>query len=107
MGNPHLVFFVDERGPALRALAEAEGPRLEVHAAMPNRSNVEFARVEGDLIELVVWERGCGVENRREGRGELSTCFTTATHVRRALRSRAGFHTGSPQVGWRTLIGPA
>jgi diaminopimelate epimerase len=62
MGNPHVVAFVDETGPALRALAEALGPTLETHAWFPKKTNVEFARVAGPgAIELVVWERGCGI----------------------------------------------
>jgi diaminopimelate epimerase len=62
MGNPHAVAFVDESGPALRALAERIGPMVEHHEWFPRRTNVEFARMRGpDYIELVVWERGCGI----------------------------------------------
>jgi len=62
MGNPHAVAFVDARGPALRALAEAVGPSVETHAWFPRRSNAEFAHLHGpDHIELVVWERGVGI----------------------------------------------
>jgi diaminopimelate epimerase len=62
MGNPHAVAFVDRSGAALRALAESVGPRVEHHPWFPQRSNAEFAHVRsGDDIELVVWERGCGI----------------------------------------------
>ena len=62
MGNPHAVMFVDEHGHALRALAERVGPGLETHPLFPRRTNVEFAHVGADdAIELVVWERGCGI----------------------------------------------
>lgn len=62
MGNPHAVMFVDETGPALRALAETVGPSIEHHEWFPQRTNVEFAHVHGaDKIELVVWERSCGI----------------------------------------------
>jgi len=61
MGNPHLVLFVPEEGAALRALAERIGPELEHHADFPNRTNVELVRQHGDLLEVVVWERGCGI----------------------------------------------
>jgi diaminopimelate epimerase len=62
MGNPHAVAFVDETGPALRALADRHGPPLEHHAWFPRRTNAEFARaVSPTEIELVVWERGCGI----------------------------------------------
>jgi diaminopimelate epimerase len=62
MGNPHAIAFVEETGAALRALAEREGPSLERHAAFPQRTNAEFAHLHPDgSIELVVWERGCGI----------------------------------------------
>jgi diaminopimelate epimerase len=62
MGNPHVVAFVDAAGPALRALAEAVGPSIERHDWFPRRTNAELAHVHGPSeIELVVWERGCGI----------------------------------------------
>jgi diaminopimelate epimerase len=62
MGNPHAVAFVDASGPRLRALAEAVGPTVEHHDWFPRRTNVELAHVRGPAeIELVVWERGCGI----------------------------------------------
>lgn len=60
MGNPHAVIFV-EGDDDLRALAETYGPTLEVAERFPRRTNVEFARVRGHEIDLVVWERGSGL----------------------------------------------
>ena len=68
MGNPHAVIFVDDELEApgsrvtdLQALAERYGPRIETDPLFPRRTNVEFARVRGGAIDLVVWERGCGI----------------------------------------------
>ena len=62
MGNPHAICFVDESGPDLRKLAEAYGPALEQSEWFPQRTNAEFARsISPTEIELVVWERGCGI----------------------------------------------
>jgi diaminopimelate epimerase len=62
MGNPHAVAFVPEKGDELRALATRLGPQLETHDWFPRRTNAEFAHVHApDNIELVVWERGCGI----------------------------------------------
>jgi diaminopimelate epimerase len=61
MGNPHAVIFVDDPAADLRALAEELGPTLEHHATFPRRTNVEFARLHAGGIDLVVWERGCGI----------------------------------------------
>lgn len=71
MGNPHAVIFVDDPDADLRVLAETYGPVLERAPTFPNRTNVEFARMrqghgdkqedKEDQIDLVVWERGCGI----------------------------------------------
>jgi diaminopimelate epimerase len=65
MGNPHAVIFVDDAAADLRKLAETYGPTIETHPLFPRRTNVEFARVRegnrGKEIDLVVWERGCGI----------------------------------------------
>jgi diaminopimelate epimerase len=56
MGNPHLV-LLDQPLEA----AERLGPVLERHPAFPDRTNVEFVRVDEDGLTVVVWERGCGL----------------------------------------------
>jgi diaminopimelate epimerase len=65
MGNPHAVIFIDDPGLDLRELAETFGPRIETSPVFPRRTNVEFARVRagaaGPEIDVVVWERGCGI----------------------------------------------
>jgi len=63
-GNPHAVAFTDVADQAkLRTLAERVGPQMERHDWFPQRANVEFAVVRdgGKAIDLVVWERGCGI----------------------------------------------
>ena len=57
MGNPHAVAFVADP----EALARSEGPKVEVDAAFPEGTNVEYARVDDDQIVLWVWERGVGI----------------------------------------------
>jgi diaminopimelate epimerase len=58
MGNPHLVLFLDEDPE--RFHVEHIGPALERHEWFPERTNVEFARVGTDGIDVRVWERGVG-----------------------------------------------
>jgi len=61
MGNPHAIAFVGSRDEAWR-LANTVGPVVERHAWFPQRTNVELAHVRGNgEIDLVVWERGCGI----------------------------------------------
>jgi diaminopimelate epimerase len=57
VGNPHAVVSREpERGALLRL-----GPLIERHPRFPNRTNVQFARVDGPgEVTAVVWERGVG-----------------------------------------------
>ena len=60
MGNPHAVLFVD--GPVESYALEAIGPRVERHAAFPERVNFGVAQVQTrQQMALRVWERGVGV----------------------------------------------
>jgi diaminopimelate epimerase len=65
MGNPHAIAFVGSRDEAYR-LATTVGTQVENHAWFPNRTNAEFASIidsgkSRDEIDLIVWERGCGI----------------------------------------------
>ena len=59
VGNPHVVFFVDD----LRAVPlETLGPEIETDPLFPERINVNVAQVlSRDSIRLRVWERGAGL----------------------------------------------
>jgi diaminopimelate epimerase len=61
MGNPHAITFVASRDEAWR-LATTIGPTVERHAWFPQRTNVEYAHAKSRReLDLVVWERGCGI----------------------------------------------
>lgn len=60
MGNPHVVFFVDEAPDD--AAVTGDGSLIEHHPLFPQAVNVGFAHVLGpDRIRLRVWERGAGL----------------------------------------------
>jgi diaminopimelate epimerase len=80
MGNPHAVHFV-EGDEDLEALAHELGPQIEVDPLYPDRTNVEFARIEADGIRLWVWERGCGIT----GACGTGACATVAAAVSEGL----------------------
>jgi len=66
LGNPHAVRFCDEADSyeSLVELARRMGPQIERHPFFAHRTNVEFVRVRdqsGSGLEVVVWERGCGI----------------------------------------------
>ena len=81
MGNPHAVIFADDPADDLMALATKYGPALETAPTFPRRTNVEFARVRGGEIDLVVWERGCGI-TLACGTGTCATAVAAAVEER-------------------------
>ncbi|MCH8187846.1 MAG: diaminopimelate epimerase [Proteobacteria bacterium] len=59
IGNPHMVFFVDD---AEAVPLEDLGPGLEADPLYPERANVGVAEIlDGGSIRLRVWERGAGL----------------------------------------------
>lgn len=59
VGNPHVVFFVDDLDTHDLA---ALGPEIEHDPLFPERINVSLAQVAGpDRIVVRVWERGAGL----------------------------------------------
>jgi diaminopimelate epimerase len=58
VGNPHCIVFVPD--PAAVDLARL-GPALEHHPMFPNRTNVQFVRVDSPRrVTIRIWERGAG-----------------------------------------------
>ena len=82
--------FVDSRDDACARSPTTLGPTLERHAWFPQRTNAEFAsRVRRREIDLVVWERGCGI-TLACGTGACATAVAAIVDrpLRRAARSR-------------------
>ncbi|MDF1720038.1 MAG: diaminopimelate epimerase [Minwuia sp.] len=79
MGNPHVVFFVDDAEAVDLA---SVGPGIENHALFPDRANVSVAsRREDGSFRLRVFERGAGITSAC-GSG---TCATYAAARARGL----------------------
>lgn len=109
MGNPHLV-LVGENDLEGLDLARI-GPRLEHHPDFPERTNVEFIRIEDGRIDLRVWERGVG-ETLACGTGACASLV--AANLMGLLGRRATVRTvgGDLDVEWADdgrvyLSGPA
>ena len=59
VGNPHIVFFVDD---IENFDLEKIGPEIENHELFPQKCNVTLAKViNKNLIKVKVWERGAGL----------------------------------------------
>ena len=59
VGNPHIIFFVDNiESFDLKKI----GPKIENHELFPEKCNVTLAKViNKNLIKVKVWERGAGL----------------------------------------------
>ena len=99
VGNPHCVIFTDRLDDdEVRQL----GPRIETHAAFPNRTNVQFARVLArDRVEIRIWERGAG-HTLSSGTGSCASAVAAALNnlTERSIRVRT--EGGVLRVDWRS-----
>ncbi|MGI8942752.1 MAG: diaminopimelate epimerase [Qipengyuania sp.] len=82
VGNPHIVFFVND----IECVdLQRIGPEIERDSLFPERVNLNIAAVESrDRIRLRVWERGAGL-TRACGTG---ACATAVVAMRRGLTDR-------------------
>lgn len=83
-GNPHATTLVKEIDSA--PVAEL-GPLVESDPAFADRTNVEFAQVDGEIIHARFWERGVGL-TRSSGTG--SCACLVASGMSRARVSTLG-----------------
>ncbi len=72
VGNPHVIFFVDE----IKNFDVAKiGPQIENHKMFPEKCNVTIAKViNKNLIKVKVWERGAGL-TKACGTAACATAF--------------------------------
>lgn len=76
MGNPHVVFAVEDANAIDVAWL---GPRVETQKQFPNRTNVEFVSKEStDTLRMRVWERGAGI-TLACGSGACATAYAAFT----------------------------
>ncbi|PSJ39427.1 diaminopimelate epimerase [Allosphingosinicella deserti] len=96
VGNPHVIFFVDDAGSVE---LERLGPIIENDPLFPDRINVNIASLEDGAIRLRVWERGAGL-TRACGTG---ACATAVAAIRRKLvadRVEVRLPGGALTISW-------
>ncbi|MBA2467679.1 MAG: diaminopimelate epimerase [Sphingomonas sp.] len=97
VGNPHLVFFVDDSaGVPLDGL----GPLIERDPAFPERINVNVAEVAGDRLRLRTWERGAGL-TLACGTGACATAVAAIASKRARSPVTVTMPGGSLTIGWQ------
>jgi diaminopimelate epimerase len=109
MGNPHCVVFVDD----VKSFRVTEiGPKIEVHKAFPERTNVEFVQVLSQKeVSIRTWERGAG-ETLACGTGASAVCVAGALTGRTARTISAHLLGGTLKIEWADddhvyMTGPA
>ncbi|MFW5775385.1 MAG: diaminopimelate epimerase, partial [Chitinivibrionales bacterium] len=97
MGNPHAVLYADDLSDDL---VYGLGPRIESHSFFPNRTNVEFIRVEGPSeITMRVYERGCG-ETMACGTGACAAVVAGVLNKKHDNRVTVHLLGGDLEIEW-------
>jgi diaminopimelate epimerase len=96
VGNPHLVFFVED---ASVIHLDELGPRIEHDPVFPERINVNVAQVGPDGIRLRTWERGSGL-TRACGTGACATAVAAIVAKRAASPVKVTMPGGSLTIEW-------
>jgi diaminopimelate epimerase len=96
VGNPHLVFFVDD---AEAIPLEGLGPLIEHDPAFPDRINVNVAEVGSSGIRLRTWERGAGL-TLACGTGACATGAAAIASKRAQSPVQVTMPGGSLTIAW-------
>jgi len=97
MGNPHCVMFVEQ---TTDALVLETGPRIETHAAFPEKVNVEFIEViSPQEVRQRTWERGSG-ETWACGTGASAVCVAGVLAGRTERKILNHLLGGSLELEW-------
>jgi diaminopimelate epimerase len=97
VGNPHLVFFVDDAG---EVPLDGLGPLIERDPAFPERINVNVAQLWGDAIRLRTWERGAGMTSAC-GTGACATAVAAIASKRAQSPVTVTMPGGSLTIAWQ------
>ena len=110
MGNPHAVFLCED---PYKIPLETIGPKVENYHLFPERTNVEFIRVNSrNNLTMRIWERGCAITL---GSGSGSSASMVAARLKNLVDSEVEVDMpgGTLKVKWEgsgepvISIGPA
>ncbi|HVL79239.1 MAG TPA: diaminopimelate epimerase [Sphingomicrobium sp.] len=96
VGNPHIIFFVDEADKVDLGL---RGPEIENDPAFPKRVNVSVAELRDDGLHLRTWERGAGL-TRACGTGACAAAAAAIRSKRAASPVRVTMPGGTLTIAW-------
>lgn len=96
VGNPHIIFFVDDIDAVQ---LEETGPSIENDGVFPERVNVNVATVRDGAIRLRTWERGAGL-TLACGTGACATAVAAIKSRRVRSPVRVTMPGGSLTIAW-------
>ena len=95
VGNPHIVFFVNE---IENFNIEKIGPEIENHKIFPEKCNVTIATIiNKNLIRVKVWERGAGL-TKACGTAACATAFAGKLNDLTENKTDIEFQTGKLSI---------
>ena len=95
VGNPHIIFFVNELNDFN---IKKIGPEIENHFIFPEKCNVTIAQViNKDLIKVKVWERGAGL-TKACGTAACATAFAGKINSLTENKTDIEFSTGKLSI---------
>ena len=95
VGNPHVIFFVDNIDDFDIAKI---GPEIENHKMFPEKCNVTIAKViNKNLIKVKVWERGAGL-TKACGTAACATAFAGVLNKFTDNNTDIEFETGKLSI---------
>jgi len=98
MGNPHVVFFMENTPDD--GFVRGTGSLIEHHPRFPEGVNVGFAHVLApDRIRLRVWERGAGL-TRACGTGACAALVAASRRGLTGRTARVGVDGGELLIEW-------
>jgi diaminopimelate epimerase len=97
VGNPHLVFFVED---AESIPLDGLGPLIEHDPAFPDRINVNVAEMGRDGVRLRTWERGSGL-TLACGTGACATAVAAIASKRAQSPVKVTMPGGSLTITWQ------
>lgn len=96
VGNPHLVFFVDD----LESVPLGQsGPAIERDPLFPDRINVNVAEVDGKRLKLQTFERGTGL-TRACGTGACASAVAAISTRRLESPVTVAMEGGNLTIDW-------
>ncbi|MFN3604126.1 MAG: diaminopimelate epimerase [Leptonema sp. (in: bacteria)] len=97
MGNPHCVFFVDsfDKIPIHKV-----GSLIENHRLFPQRTNVEFVKINPDsTLQQITWERGSG-ETLACGSGACAVLVASVLTKKLPTKNEIHLKGGILEIEW-------